>query len=580
MTGAPVRLPRLLALVVLLACGDDLGPRVPAAIVVTPEVPRVPLHGTLQLDAIVVDASGHEITGEAITFRSSDAAVLTVDDAGLLTSVGTAGSSLITAASGNITAEVEAVVQLPASAIVVNPSSLELDTGEQMALSVTVTGPSGEPEPAAQVALQSSDDLILRVEELEGLILVTGLRVGTATVRLTSRERTAEVPVTVGEFPSSVDILPSSVVLPAGGSQQLTAWLLDRTGDPISPPGPVSWSTSNPSVVSIGPAGLAIAVASAGSAVITATTDTFSASIGIFVGTPPAGEILARVPLLGANGVAVTPDGRYWVSGLETFVAGALPDFGFPSQLITAGALSDIAVDTSAGRGYVVRMNGGTASGFLPGILVMDLNAHQRINSILPVSAGVPLSVGLSTDGLVLTVGTENGFVVRRLDTREDLGGTGVGSVNKITHHPSRPLLYASGAAGVHELDEQSGEIIRRFPGGLVSHAVTPDGTRLYTIGLSDGIEVWNLETGEQERRLPGVFGTDLAITPDGRFLYVIHGSNDTVDGSRLYIVDRASGALLREVVLGGLARRIAMSSDGIALITNEGPDGWVDFVR
>jgi hypothetical protein len=30
----------LLAPVVLLACGDDLGPRVPAAIVVTPEAPR------------------------------------------------------------------------------------------------------------------------------------------------------------------------------------------------------------------------------------------------------------------------------------------------------------------------------------------------------------------------------------------------------------------------------------------------------------------------------------------------------------------------------------------------------------
>jgi hypothetical protein len=51
--------------------------------------------------------------------------------------------------------------------------------------------------------------------------------------------------------------------------------------------------------------------------------------------------------------------------------------------------------------------------------------------------------------------------------------------------------------------------------------------------------------------------------------------------GSRLYIVDRASGALLREVVLGGIARRVEISDDGIAVITNEGePDGWVDFVR
>jgi hypothetical protein len=51
-----------------------------------------------------------------------------------------------------------------------------------------------------------------------------------------------------------------------------------------------------------------------------------------------------------------------------------------------------------------------------------------------------------------------------------------------------------------------------------------------------------------------------------------------------LFIVDAASGAILREVVLGGLARRIAVSVDGTAIISNEnsvgGAPGWVDFVR
>ena len=573
MKSAPVRLARLLALVVLLGCGDELGPRVPAAIVVTPETPLVPLHGTLQLDAIVVDASGQEITGNAFTFQSNDAAVLTVDDAGLLTSVGPVGSSLITVTSGNLTAELEAAVQLPASAIVVSPSSLELDTREQETLSFIVTDASGEPVSTNDVDVRSSDDLRVRVERQGALVTVTGLNVGAATVRLTSGERTADVPVTVGQVPTRVEIVPASVVLPAGGSRELIAWLLDRTGDVIERPDPFTWSTSDPSVVAIDPAGRAVAVGPEGSSVLTATTGTFTASIGVFVGTPPEGAILGRVPLPGAYGVAVTPDGRYWASGFGSFFEGALPDFEFPFQVSTSGVLGDIAVDASAGLAYVVRMNGGGVPDILSGVLVMDLHEHRRINSILPVSSGIPLSVGLSTDGLVLTVGTEIGYVVRRLDTREDLGGTGVGIVNKITHHPTRPLLYASGAAGVHELDDQSGAIVRRFPGGFVSHAVTPDGTRLYTIGRSDGIEVWNLETGEQERTLPGVFGTDLAITPDARFLYVI-------DGNRLAIVDRASGAVVNEFFTAGRYRRIAMSADTIALITNDGPEGWVDFVR
>jgi DNA-binding beta-propeller fold protein YncE len=153
--------------------------------------------------------------------------------------------------------------------------------------------------------------------------------------------------------------------------------------------------------------------------------------------------------------------------------------------------------------------------------------------------------------------------------------------VGKITHHPLRPLLYASGGAGVLELDPESGEIIRRFPGGVESHALTPDGARVYTVDRGGGISAWNLETGVRERSFPDVYGTDLAISPDGRFLYVLYGSNHIVDGSRVYIVDRTSGARLRTVILGGLARRIAMSHDGIAIISNEGGEvGWVDFVR
>jgi hypothetical protein len=41
--------------------------------------------------------------------------------------------------------------------------------------------------------------------------------------------------------------------------------------------------------------------------------------------------------------------------------------------------------------------------------------------------------------------------------------------------------------------------------------------------------------------------------------------------------VDRASGTLVRTVSVGGNARRIAFSSGGVAVVTNE--SGWVDFV-
>jgi WD40 repeat protein len=566
----------------MLDCGDDLGPRVPAAIAVAPGAPRVLVAGTLQLEATVVDASGREIAGHTVTFESSDTTVLTVDGSGLLTSRGTTGTSLITLASGDLTAIVEARVVLPPSSIVVSPRSLELDTEEQQGLSFTVTETNGVPLPGAEVTFENSDPSILRLESPDwagNVLFVTGLAPGSATVTLTSGELTVEVAVTVGRFPSSVAITPADLVLSPGGSQQVTAALLDRTGEALEAPSPFTWSSSDQAVVTVSPSGVVASVGSEGWALITATVDTFTATLRVFVGTPPAGEMLARVELPWAAGLALTADGQYFVGGNDVFARGALPDFALPVQVPVGDAqVTDILVNADATRAYLVLGSFGSA------VIVMDLTTNAEVDRI-PVNLGSAWAVALSADGSVLTVGTFNGYERIDLTTKRSLGGTAPGYVSKLTHHPSKPLLYASGEAGVLELDDKSGEVVRRFRGRVNGHVLSPDGKRLYTIGTGGGgIGVWNLETGAQEPSVGSVWGTDLTISPDGRFLYVIYGSSHIVGNSRLYIVDPASGTELREVVTGGLAIRIAMSADGIAVISNEGAVagelGWVDFVR
>ena len=563
------------AAAVLLACGDDLGPRVPAAIVVMPEAPTVLAGGTLQLAATVVDATGQEISGQAVAFRSSNTDILTVDDTGLLTSLGPAGSSVITATSGDITADVEATAvspSLPPSTILVDPASLVLDTHQSSWLSFTVTDASGQPVPGAPIAFQGSDPAIVHISpdlHGQGPALVTGLGVGTATITLTSGELSTQVPVTVGRFPTSVGITPSYLSLPAGGSHQLEAALLDLTEEEIEGPHSVTWSSSDDAVVAVGANGIATALASEGSARITATIDTFSASISVLVGRS-VGEMLERLPIAEGQGVAVAADGRYFVAGSGILASGALPDFAFSAELAIDGTLVDVALNAGGTRAYVVRESGGAEG---PGVAVVDLTTNSLVDFI-PVHAESPQTAALSADGSVLTVGTGNGLVVIDLATKSSTE-IAVGRIRKITRHPTRPLLYASGP-GVLELDDSSGEIIRTFQGDSWSHAVSPDGTRLYIVGIDGGTAVWNLETGVREPGLPA-YGDDVAITPDGKFLYVIQYS-------RLFIHDRASGIRVREVVLDGLAQRIAMSSDGIALITSAshtvGPDDWVDFVR
>jgi DNA-binding beta-propeller fold protein YncE len=344
----------------------------------------------------------------------------------------------------------------------------------------------------------------------------------------------------------------------------------------MEPPQPFTWSSSNAAVVTVSSTGVVQSVGPEGSAIITATVDTFSAELGVFVGTPPAGDKVAKLDLDPAAGAAVTADGRYFVSAEGTFVGGQLPAFAFDFQVPTGGQFAEDVVVNGAGTlAYLI----GTG----PGVVVVDLTTHAVVDSI-PVHLGRAFTGGFSEDGSILTVGTELGFERIDLVSKASLGAAATGYVLKITHHPSRPLLYASGEAGVLELDDRSGAIVRRFAGHSQNgHAVSPDGMRLYAVSFGgSGVQVWNLETGAPERTLPYVSGSDAAISSDGRFLYVLHGGFDF--DNRMTIHDVASGAELRSVSLGGLARRIALAPDGTAIITNEnssaGAPGWVDFVR
>ena len=192
------RLPVLLAPAMLLACGEDLGPRTPAAVVVTPNAPRIPMGETRQLTATVVDADGRAISGEPVTFESSQPSVLTVSETGLLTSVGPVGTSLITAATGDITAEIEAEVILAPSELFVSPASLTLESDESVLLSITVTDENSDSIPDAEFVVHTSNAAIASVS-VDGW--VTGGEAGTTTVYVTSGDLRRDIPVTVTQTP-------------------------------------------------------------------------------------------------------------------------------------------------------------------------------------------------------------------------------------------------------------------------------------------------------------------------------------------------------------------------------------------
>ena len=119
------------------------------------------------------------------------------------------------------------------------------------------------------------------------------------------------------------------------------------------------------------------------------------------------------------------------------------------------------------------------------------------------VGLGLPLATDVSADDSTLLVGTTDGFEFWRLPFfTGPTVGSAVGRIEKVTRDPVHPVFYASGSDGVFEVEATAGRLTRRFRVGPGSHAVSPDGERLYTVNPTDGIRVWNLDTGAKARGL------------------------------------------------------------------------------
>jgi hypothetical protein len=189
------RLRALIALAPALLAGcSDQGPEAPAAIVVTPTVPRVPMGGTLQLNASVVNAEGRALEDQRVSFASAEPEVLAVGDDGLLTSVASLDTVTITATSGDLEAEVEALVVPPPSALVVVPRSLTLAAGGNAQLYIVVTDEQGDSIPDPDLVLESEVPAVAWAGADGGL---RAGRSGVTTIWVTSGDHTLDVHVTV-----------------------------------------------------------------------------------------------------------------------------------------------------------------------------------------------------------------------------------------------------------------------------------------------------------------------------------------------------------------------------------------------
>jgi uncharacterized protein YjdB len=224
---------------------------------------------TVQLNAAVNDASGAPLTGRAVVWTTSDAAVASVLSTGLVTAVG-AGAATITAASEGKTASAAiTVMAVPVASVEISPPTASLTPGQTIQLTATARDSVGGSLSGRVTTWASSNGSIATVTATG---LVTGVLAGTASISATSEGKTATASIHVSATPiAAITVAPGSANIAVGATTSFVATAFDASGNTLGGR-PVTWSTLSSGIATVSGTGVVTGVA-AGTTTVFATAE-------------------------------------------------------------------------------------------------------------------------------------------------------------------------------------------------------------------------------------------------------------------------------------------------------------------
>ena len=207
-------------------------------------------------------------TNKAVTWKSQNEAVATVDANGVVTAiaVGETTITVTTADGSNLTATCKVtVVPTPAASITLNTTAVTLKATETATLTTTIL-----PATTTNKAVTwKSDNEAIATVDANGV--VTAIAVGVATITATTTDGTnlsATCKVTVEQtFASSISLDKTSISLKATESETLKATILPATTTNQA----VIWKSDNEAIATVDANGV-VTAHEVGVATITATT--------------------------------------------------------------------------------------------------------------------------------------------------------------------------------------------------------------------------------------------------------------------------------------------------------------------
>ncbi len=251
----------------------------PAPVVTTVTVAPTPASivagSTTTLQATVKDQNSNVMTGQTVTWSTSNASAATVNSSGVVTGVA-AGSATITATSSGVsgTSAITVTSGPPPAPVVttvtVAPTSASVVAGSTTTLQATVKDQNGNVI-TGQTVTWSTNNAAAATVNSSGV--VTGIAAGSATITATSSGKSGTSSITVTAVPpvvTTVTVAPTSASVVAGATTTLQATVKDQNGNVMTGQ-TVTWSTNNAAAATVNSSGVVAGVA-AGSATITATS--------------------------------------------------------------------------------------------------------------------------------------------------------------------------------------------------------------------------------------------------------------------------------------------------------------------
>jgi hypothetical protein len=197
-----IRIVALLAVLLPMACLDGafiVEERFVARVVIVPDdvTLQMGVAETAQLDVVLEDADGKEISGRDVTWSSNRECVASVNQSGLVTAVAD-GTATITAESEGQTGTASITVETPSSApvasVAVSPSSATLAVDATVQLDVVLEDADGHELSGRDVTWSSNGEGVASVDQTG---LVTAVSEGTATITAESEGESGTASITV-----------------------------------------------------------------------------------------------------------------------------------------------------------------------------------------------------------------------------------------------------------------------------------------------------------------------------------------------------------------------------------------------